>query len=117
LDKVLAIWEKKLLQLPGIAVHLYMDDRSVGADDTEMLELALRQGREIEDAIGLEENIGKRQIWKRGEAAVIEHLGVKLIQGGGDEQNQLELRNGWEAVEERATRVHLNPAARRYDRH
>jgi hypothetical protein len=108
LDAVLAIWAKKLETLPGVLVHLYMDDRSVGADDQASLDAALAAGRELESAIGLEENCNKRQRWARGEDAVVEHLGATFLQSS-DGCNQVVLRSGWDTVVERAKLVRMVP--------
>jgi hypothetical protein len=105
LDVVLGVWTREV-QETGAVVHLYMDDRSVGADTDEQLDQAIAVGAAVEAAIGIQENIGKRQRWRAGGGERVEHLGVTaVLEEEGAPPGELALRGGWEAVAARARRL------------
>ena len=54
-----------------------MDDRSLVASSQATLDADIATTDVFDDKTGSEENVGKRQLWRRGDKKKIEHLGIE----------------------------------------
>lgn len=72
-------------QLPSNHTTAWVDDRSIGelVTDTSAVGEALSAGIDtttaFDSALGLVENVKKRQIWYAGDCTPIEHLGLRVV--------------------------------------
>ena len=105
-----------LMTKQDVAPAAYADDRSIKAagntteEAKEKVDKALEVTASFDSAVGLSENVKKRQRWSTGESA--EHLGLNLQLGGpplGEKPTLPEPRDGWNAIDECTKRIFMVP--------
>ena len=102
LDVVLRLWQTVLVrEAPRVRTWLFMDDRSIKAAPglmeaaaVEAVDAAVAATVAFDSALGLRENMGKRQRWVAGGPAV-EHLGFNVVFAEGGETSDAVPRGGW----------------------
>ncbi|CAK0812358.1 unnamed protein product, partial [Prorocentrum cordatum] len=63
----------------------FMDDRSAVFDSAPQMELGAQATNAFDSGTGAIENVGKRQVWKRGDRTQIEHIGILAVPDAPDE--------------------------------
>ena len=107
---VLAPWSSA--PRPSCTLWAFVDDRTLaitGPSGRQGLLDALQFTREFDNAVGLTENIDKRQIWIEGEHHRIEHLGLSLALF--DANCPILPRNGWDPLVGMIQRLATIPGA------
>eukprot|EP00969_Alexandrium_andersonii_P051180 2248230-Alexandrium_andersonii.AAC.1 len=92
-----------------------MDDRSLtsrsrvaGSDlPSSTLDQSLAYTVEFDLALGMTENLGKRQRWARGDGTPVEHLGLAAIPSNPN--FGILPRGGWERLVPLVNRLHAVP--------
>eukprot|EP00959_Pyramimonas_sp_CCMP1952_P437986 9169613-Pyramimonas_sp.AAC.1 len=82
----------------------YMDDRGLaaaGPGAPEVLERGLAITKQFDHSIGYTENVGKRQIWVKGQGDEIEHFGLAC--DPGNPSVPIRPRGGWSKTTSRWT--------------
>ncbi|CAK0796724.1 unnamed protein product [Prorocentrum cordatum] len=64
---------------------LFMDDRSAVFDSVPQMESDVQATNAFDSGTGAIENVGKRQVWKRGDRTQIEHIGILAVPDAPDE--------------------------------
>ena len=95
LAQILSPWHAILeRQCPGVMHWAFIDHRSIGADDHPTLQRALACTSQFDVAVGLKENLRKRQVWSLRDA--VEHLGV--VATASNVFQPVALRGGWQRI-------------------
>ena len=76
---------------------LFMDDRSLVASSWKQLQEDIEDTNRFDEETGALENEGKRQVWRRGEAKKIEHIGIMATPDNPSED--ITPAAGWQKLE------------------
>jgi hypothetical protein len=97
-------------KVPAARTWAYMDDRSLKGPDVATVTAALQVTADFDAAVGLEENVKKRQVWDGLDA--VEHLGLRACGLQPQPQPQLPMpRDGWGPVLEAVRRLGTLPGS------
>ncbi|CAK0846118.1 unnamed protein product [Prorocentrum cordatum] len=78
---------------------LFMDDRSAVFDSVPQMESDVQATNAFDSGTGAIENVGKRQVWKRGDRTQIEHIGILAFPDAPDEP--ITPAGGWTKLRKR----------------
>ncbi|CAK0905972.1 unnamed protein product, partial [Prorocentrum cordatum] len=78
---------------------LFMDDRSAVFDSAPQIESDAQATNDFDSGTGAIENVGKRQVWKRGDGTQIEHISILAVPDAPDEP--ITPAGGWTKLRKR----------------
>ena len=86
---------------------LFMYDRSIVCNTMDELEADLTGTNEFDTETGAEENVSKRQVWRRGDRKEIEHIGIVAMPD--DEEHPIVPAAGWGKLKKVLERIRSIP--------